>query len=159
MGLMLNERCNADEIAKKMTFRDACAAHESDGIKALRLASWEATVLPLLRRAMAEHPELRDARVKLERDGGDATFEVKLHGGNWDHSSWPIRRHRGRLRRARGGRCRGGGQAPCGGGPWRWGQGSMPWPFLCTHAMRAAHAEWPALLSQSDRIRRFGECA
>jgi hypothetical protein len=28
MGLMLNERCNADEIAKKMTFRDACAAHE-----------------------------------------------------------------------------------------------------------------------------------
>ncbi len=46
MGLMLNERCNADEIAKKMTFRDACAAHESDGIKALRPArQWAAYLL------------------------------------------------------------------------------------------------------------------
>ncbi len=58
-----------------------------------RLASWDATVLPALRRAMSEHPELRDARVKLERDGGDATFEVKLHGGNWDRTA-NIRRGR-----------------------------------------------------------------
>ncbi len=42
---------------------------------------------------MAERPELRDARVKLEREGKDATFEVKLHGGDWDRTA-NIRRSR-----------------------------------------------------------------
>lgn len=83
MGLMLHERIDALALARKETFRDVGAAGESEGIKAMRLATWEATVWPALRRAMADHPELHGAKVKLETSTPTA-FEVMLHGEGWD---------------------------------------------------------------------------
>lgn len=87
MGLMLNERINALACARKETFRDVGAAGESEGIKAMRLATWSGSVLPALRRAMAEHPILSDAAIKLEGEINDR-FEVLISGDGWDRTGY-----------------------------------------------------------------------
>jgi hypothetical protein len=53
----------------------------------VQAVSWEATVLPALRRAMDAHPELRGASLKLETNDPSAlAFEVKIHGEGWDRT-------------------------------------------------------------------------
>jgi len=47
-------------------------------------ATWEATVLPALRRAMEQHAELRGAAITLEDVHELHAFEVKLSGKGWD---------------------------------------------------------------------------